>query len=345
MADPKEKKVARQTGPKKPMANFPKIERLPMPHEKLVRIVQEPEHSPFLVQPPGIIISSNERLDSQTSQAGGTSLDSQASLDSDHSLDRTLTSQVQESRLVPKTNQLKSSVDLMASLPDAKGFLKLYFQLIDYLYPQLDPFERAVHETLYRLSWGFGKPTCTISYQRIAERTNMSPKSAQRAAARLEQKGLVSKSSRIIGYNKEQGIEFSVVPPPRQVLETRQVRQTRLVPQTNMIETTTNIDTQTQMSGGVGSRFNLEECRRYADHLQATGQGIKNPGGYATTICRTGEADELIAAFLTPAQKPSIDQCPDCRGRGFYYPEHLGGETVEKCKHLRLNSAPSESQA
>lgn len=46
MADPKEKKVTRPTGPKKTIANFPKIERLPMPHEKLVRIVPEPEQFP-----------------------------------------------------------------------------------------------------------------------------------------------------------------------------------------------------------------------------------------------------------------------------------------------------------
>jgi hypothetical protein len=47
------------------------------------------------------------------------------------------------------------------------------------------------------------------------------------------------------------------------------------------------------------SRFNLSDCRRYAEHLKATGQGIINPGGYATKIHRTGEADELIETFLS----------------------------------------------
>lgn len=50
----------------------------------------------------------------------------------------------------------------------------------------------------------------------------------------------------------------------------------------------------------VGSKFSIEECRKYAQHLQATGQGINNPGGYATTIHRTGEADMLIESFLHP---------------------------------------------
>src|SRR4051794_25838281 len=36
-----------------------------------------------------------------------------------------------ESRLVSESDQHKTSVDLMASLPDVKGFLKFYFQLID----------------------------------------------------------------------------------------------------------------------------------------------------------------------------------------------------------------------
>src|SRR5215216_3832221 len=146
------------------------------------------------------------------------------------------TSQDGESSQDPASGQSQTRIDLMASLPDVKGFLRLYFQLIDHLYPQLDPFERAVHETLYRLSWGFNKPTCTISYSRIAARTGMSSKSAQRAASRLESKGLIRKSGRVIGYQKDQGIEFSVVPPPRQALESRQDKQPRQDSETPIID-------------------------------------------------------------------------------------------------------------
>lgn len=64
------------------------------------------------------------------------------------------------------------------------------------------------------------------------------------------------------------------------------------------------------------------------------GKGINNPGGYATTINRTGEADELIERFLNPIQSVQVDtsQCPDCKGSGFYYPNGPGGG-VAKCKH------------
>jgi hypothetical protein len=97
----------------------------------------------------------------------------------------------------------------------------------------------------------------------------------------------------------------------------------------------------------VGSKFTLEECRRYARHLQSTGQGINNPGGYATTIHRTGEADLLIESYLHPgaAEDASANldtsQCPDCNGTGFYYPRGTEGG-VARCKHERLRKGSEE---
>jgi hypothetical protein len=90
----------------------------------------------------------------------------------------------------------------------------------------------------------------------------------------------------------------------------------------------------------VGSKFTIEACRKYANYLRASGQGINNPGGYATTIHRTGEADALIETFLNPVQSAQgIDSstCPDCNGTGFYYPN--GREQgVAKCLHSKLSS-------
>jgi hypothetical protein len=108
-----------------------------------------------------------------------------------------------------------------------------------------------------------------------------------------------------------------------------------------------NTQTQDAPPAGVcvGSKFTLEECRRYAKHLQSTGQGINNPGGYATTIHRTGEADVLIENFLHPevVSTPSnldASQCPDCNGTGFYYPQGTEGG-VARCKHERLRKEGS----
>jgi hypothetical protein len=90
---------------------------------------------------------------------------------------------------------------------------------------------------------------------------------------------------------------------------------------------------------GVGSRFTHEECRKYADHLRKTGQGITNPGGYATTIYRTGEADELIEMWLNPPVQIDISQCPECQGRGFAYVDRTNHDKgVRLCKHEKLKN-------
>jgi hypothetical protein len=366
MPEPKEKRIkpvvpVREPGKRtRTSSTFDNLRKLPHPVEEILGLSALPSHALSIdaltddtIKDVHLLLESPDsisREDSQTSQATEASqdlkasqttetrLDTKTSLVSDLSPERSKTSQALKTSQAAESNQTRNRVDLMASLPDVKGFLKIYFQMIDHLYPQLDPFERAVHETLYRLSWGFGKCTCNISYQRIAERTGMSAKSAQRAAGRLVQKGLVEKSDRVIGYQKEQGIEWSVAPPPRLVSETRQVVQPRLVSETNIIETTTQIEnTQTQPGVSVASRFTLEECRRYADHLFKTGQGITKPGGYATTIYRSGEADTLIDAFLNPPAPLDASQCPDCQGRGFAYIDDADRDLgVKPCKHPRL---------
>lgn len=89
------------------------------------------------------------------------------------------------------------------------------------------------------------------------------------------------------------------------------------------------------------SKFSLEECKRFAEHLQKTGQGINNPGGYATAIFRSGEADVQIEAFLNtpPTSAPfKADDCPDCGGSGYFYPEGVD-KGVKICKHEKLKGA------
>ncbi len=85
----------------------------------------------------------------------------------------------------------------------------------------------------------------------------------------------------------------------------------------------------------VGSKFSFQDCRQYAESLKVTG-GIVNPGGYATVIFRSGEADALIEDFLNPARAPDVNKCPDCGGRGVYYPQGIGIGPVKKCKHEKL---------
>jgi hypothetical protein len=113
---------------------------------------------------------------------------------------------------------------------------------------------------------------------------------------------------------------------------------------TNAVETNLSIqqvDTTikpARENNSPGSKYSLEECRRYAEHLHKTGQGINKPGGYATSIYRTGEADTLIEKFLNSVEPEPRDttKCPECKGTGFTYPEGIGRGVVAKCKHPRL---------
>jgi hypothetical protein len=100
------------------------------------------------------------------------------------------------------------------------------------------------------------------------------------------------------------------------------------------------VPTIATMDGEAGkgkSAFSLEECLAYADHLKNTGQGITNPGGYGTTIFRTGEADTLVEEWLKSKDTPKFDmeKCPDCNGSGFVYPNGIEGGVV-RCKHPSL---------
>ena len=112
----------------------------------------------------------------------------------------------------------------------------------------------------------------------------------------------------------------------------------------------------------MGSKFSLEECRRYADHLHATGQGVCNPGGFAKSIYRNGEEDTAIEKFLrvdysVPAPDGDglaerdaaavaedvlsraglhISQCPDCQGTGIPYVPGKGAVVGRRCEHPAL---------
>ena len=240
---------------------------------------------------------------------------------------------------------LPPDFSLLNSLPDVEGFVFWFHQLTDYLCPQLSPPDQAIYLQLYRLSWGFGRSRCIIGFPKLAARANMSESGARLSTKRLAQKGLIKDVGMIFGKNREQGIEWEVFEPPA-LARFRASRNKGPLrgdgpspnngpsPPAPIKEINTQIKTtQTQPGVRALSRFTLEECRKYADHLKATGQGITNPGGYATTIHRTGEADDLIDEWLRPAL--DIDQCPDCKGQGVYYPDGFD-KGAKKCRHEKL---------
>jgi len=101
---------------------------------------------------------------------------------------------------------------------------------------------------------------------------------------------------------------------------------------------------------GADSKFSLEDCRKYADHLHSSGQGVTNPGGFARTIHKSGAEDSQIAAWLAEIDPERVrsgelpaparmdaSSCPDCEGRGWFYADPANSRKgVKKCRHPRL---------
>ncbi|HEY9401096.1 MAG TPA: helix-turn-helix domain-containing protein [Pyrinomonadaceae bacterium] len=235
--------------------------------------------------------------------------------------------------------------DFKHSLPEKAGRLDLPHRYTDHACSLLSPDEQAVYLQLYRLSWGWGKDTCFISNPRLSERSNVPETTLRRVVKKLVAKKLAEILDRKFGSQREQGIVYRISKLDSPTTADSPATMDRLSAVAPNKVNTQKENTQTQAAPPtrvrVGSKFTLEECRRYAKHLQSTGQGINNPGGYATTIHRTGEADLLIESFLHPEAAgstfPNLDtsQCPDCNGTGFYYPQGVEGG-VARCKHERL---------
>jgi hypothetical protein len=225
-----------------------------------------------------------------------------------------------------------------------RGHLRVPNEVLYNILPTLKPSEAIVLLRLYALSHGFQKNTCTVSLDRLASGCNLSRTQTRVCVRSLERKRLI-KSQGIDNTNSQKdmrGLHFEVKLPSatraESVPHAKSTSDTEITP--NKVNTQKE-NTQTQDVGvRVGSRFTVEECRKYAKHLQSTGQGINNPGGYATTIHRTGEADMLIESFLhpespDPSSNVDASQCPDCKGTGFFYPKGAEGG-VARCKHEQL---------
>lgn len=244
---------------------------------------------------------------------------------------------------------------LLNSLPDVAGWAPSFHQVTDYLNRQLSTGEQAIYEQLYRLTWGYERPRVVVGFPKLADRANVGESTARAAAKALEKKGLIQRHGVVFGLNHEQGVEWEVFPPPALVkyLKSREERRQRgsKLKSPSKSEGPTDFGpmkdnvlfskehTQTQVGVSASSRFSLEECRRYAEHLKQTGQGITNPGGYATKIFRSGETDALIEAFLNPPTPLDINRCPDCHGSNFIYIDPTNQDRgVRPCKHNSLKT-------
>lgn len=137
------------------------------------------------------------------------------SLPADNSLVRETTAYHPGSQPVPDSLPAPDiqSPDLWSPFRDKRGHLRLPNAAVDGLYSLLDPYEQAIFTQLFRLSHGYGKPTCKIGLPQLARRANVGKTATQATVNRLIQKGLVRKLEYEIGRNKEQGTTYWVSSP------------------------------------------------------------------------------------------------------------------------------------
>lgn len=247
------------------------------------------------------------------------------------------------------TSGIKSLSDIK-SLPGIdisplahRGKTSIPNTILDGLYPILEPTVATIYLRLYRLSYGFHTETCLVSYATLATAVNLNRRTVIRGVEKLIQLGLIQHEGANLKKGPRGNLYRVLLPPvltPELVTSSHSPLKVTSdsappIKHTTLKKTHTHGD-QKKPVGERGSRFSLEECRRYADHLHTTGQGIDKPGGYATTIFRSGEADALIEEFLNPPPEPAkIDpkDCPDCAGSGAILIE---GKGVKICKHPTL---------
>ena len=246
------------------------------------------------------------------------------------------------------TDVRRATVDSEAtvlSVPRQDGQTSIPNLILDSLLPALEPLVSLVYLRLYRLSHGFHSDTCLVGYPKLARSLNLAQRSVIRAVEKLERLGLVKREGANLGKGPKGNI-YRVMLPRTIATETRADSVAPLANPATVVREASNKcvvlkETHTKDHKnecvGMKSRFGLEECRRFADHLRKTDQGITNPGGFAMAIHRTGEADTLIEAFLESERAQTETRgCPDCEGRGFKVVERVGLEGVVKCKHDRL---------
>ena len=255
-----------------------------------------------------------------------------------------------------KTNQPTSSrVNTWSSslVDPGRGYFPIYNDVTDKLVREmtLDVYEQSVLLKMYRESRGWKSDVCEISHAEIVRSCNISKSQSQRTLAKLSSKGLIVNLGR--SKSGPERNRFKVLPgvpvvPQKNISredishEEADVPPENKVPGGDISPANTNknnnkdlVNTHTQKGVGIGSKFSLEECKRYAEHLQKTGQGINNPGGYATAIFRSGEFDAQIEGFLSPQSSTDSSRCPDCEGTGYFYPEGVE-KGVKICKHEKL---------
>lgn len=203
-----------------------------------------------------------------------------------------------------------------------RGHLQVPNYISDVIAPSLKPDQWAVYYQLYRLSHGWGTEECTIGNKRLQQRTNIKETWLRVTIGELRAIGLIEVIE-VVNTAKIKGTRYRIntvlpgdtVPNNLAVTDSSTVLPPDAVTSGAPIKTVNKVNTGATTHTGV-SRFDLEECRRYARGQK----GIESPDALAMKLFQSGIADSLIEEWLDLQNEPqaapviNISDCPDCEG-------------------------------
>lgn len=89
------------------------------------------------------------------------------------------------------------------------GYLKIPNEILDQVLPSLDPSEAVVFLRLYRLSFGFNQPTCTVGLAGLMRACNLSENTCRRALRRLIELGTI-RQLEVVNTKEVKGTTYQI---------------------------------------------------------------------------------------------------------------------------------------
>jgi DNA-binding Lrp family transcriptional regulator len=114
----------------------------------------------------------------------------------------------------------------VASWAIVQGFTPVPNTVLDTLSEVLDVYSFKVYLRLFRLSHGYRSANCQVGFEKLARKTNISMKQAQRAVEKLEALGLVKKLGAVFSGDRK-GNRYEVIVPGTLAAETKVAAETK----------------------------------------------------------------------------------------------------------------------
>jgi hypothetical protein len=163
------------------------------------------------------------------------------------------------------------SLATVAKLTEVKGELRIPNTIIDSLFPTLEPAAALVYLRLYRLSRGYKKEACIVGLHKLANATNTSQRTVQRAIEYLEVRQLIVRQGASFGGSAK-GIQFRVKVPGELLANTTTLDKTAPVDEMARSSHHDKLTTVAKMATLANLASNKDDDLLNTNHHQCTRQ-------------------------------------------------------------------------